>query len=50
MVSANRNSVGMPDWKRLLRKLRCRSDDSIKLDLKETAFESVNWSCVVGFV
>jgi hypothetical protein len=50
MLSANRISVGKPDWKRLLGKPRCSLDDYIKMDLKEIACKNVNWSYLVVFI
>jgi len=50
MLSANRISIGKPEWKRLLGKPICSLDDNIKKDLKEIACKNVNWSCLVDFI
>jgi hypothetical protein len=35
--------VGKPEGKRPLRRLRHRWEDNIKMDLKETGLEAVDW-------
>jgi hypothetical protein len=42
MLSANRVSIGKPEWKRLLGKPRCSLVDNIKMDLEEIACKNVN--------
>jgi hypothetical protein len=35
--------VGKPEGKRLLRRLRCRWVDIIKIDLREMGWDGVDW-------
>jgi hypothetical protein len=35
--------VGNPEGKRRLGKSRCRSEDNIKMDLREIGWEGVDW-------
>jgi len=35
--------VGKSEWERSLGKCRCRWEDNIRLDLKETEWEIVDW-------
>jgi hypothetical protein len=35
--------VGKPEGKRLLGRPRCRWEDGIRMDLRETGFGGVNW-------
>jgi hypothetical protein len=35
--------VGRPEWRRPLRRLRCRWEDNIMMDLRETEFGDMDW-------
>jgi hypothetical protein len=35
--------VGKPEWKRPLRKSKCRCENNIRMDLREIGGEGVDW-------
>jgi hypothetical protein len=41
--SVNRVLVGKPERSRQLRRLRCRWEDNIKLDLQEVGYRGMDW-------
>jgi hypothetical protein len=43
-----KNLIGIPEGKRPHRRPRCTGEDNIKMDLRETKWNGVEWMQLVG--